>query len=120
MKFCFGTRETLSRMYTLEDRQKESEESKEKQNSSRPTFGRTLMLSLFGMWAATLNCLSNAAVSLEGDLDTRRCCSSFRFLSLTLYMQDADFSTLTEYYGGTRRHLALQRDPGYLATTSRT
>ena len=120
MKFCFGTRETLRRMYTLEDRQKESKESKGKQDSSRPTFGRTLMLSLFGMWAATLNCLSDAAVSLEGDLDTRQCCSFLQFYLLTLYTQDADFSTLTEYYGGTRRRLAHQRDPGLLATTSRT
>ncbi|TFK80071.1 protein serine/threonine phosphatase 2C [Polyporus arcularius HHB13444] len=49
-----------------------SKESKDSQDASGSTAGRTILLSLFGMWAAAMSCLSNAAVSLEGDLDTRR------------------------------------------------
>ncbi|KAI0695563.1 phosphatase 2C-like domain-containing protein [Cerioporus squamosus] len=62
----------LGRMSSTNGTQEDSGESKGGQDASGSTVSRTVLLSLAGMWAAAMSCLSNAAVSLEGDLDTRR------------------------------------------------
>lgn len=49
-----------------------SPKGEEKANSSEPSsVGHSILVALLGIWTATVSCLSNAAVSLEGDLDRK-------------------------------------------------
>lgn len=47
---------------------KEEKEGSGESKSSKSSKGRSFFTALFGAWAATVSCLSNAAVSLEGEL----------------------------------------------------